>query len=302
MNAFMRHATKSVDATEADNGQPLCRAADNDTASLPRYARLPTNRCNIPAVILGSLTFQSNPTALQLDGIAELHADLFRRLECIADRAARGVAFRDYLTVHFCLEQLEKAGLSSRSQQRANANWMRAIRGWSFDADGREGAILKGWVESRFGLLPRFHGEALRDFSGPAYLRYQEMRSAGLYGTNALESQLDLLYAYGQYEFARAARDGAESAPVVELYRGINRLAEHEVLGGSGRRQVVLFNNLVSFTTSRERAGEFGDYILTARVPTAKIFFSCDLLPDVLRGESEYLVIGGVYAVALDTF
>lgn len=282
--------------TESDNEAPVCRASDNDAATLPRYARLPINRCNVPPVILGSLTFQRFPSPLHLDGVAELHADLFRRLMRIDDKAERASAFRDYLTVHFCLEELEKAGLNERSKRRANANWMRVLRGWSFDSDGREGAILKGWVESRFGLLPRFHGEPLRDFSSAAYLRYQEMRSAGLYGTNALEAQLDLVYAYSQYEFERGG-----GASRIELYRGINRIAEHETLIGSKTRQIVLLNNMVSFTTSRERAGEFGDYILTARIPTQKVFFSCDLLPGVLKGENEYLVIGGVYDIAIGT-
>ena len=281
---------------ESDNEAPVCRASDNDAATLPRYARLPINRCNVPPVILGSLTFQRFPSPLHLDGVAELHADLFRRLAGIDDKTERATAFRDYLTVHFCLEELEKAGLNERSRRRANANWMRVLRGWSFDSDGREGAILKGWVESRFGLLPRFHGEPLRDFSGAAYLRYQEMRSAGLYGTNALEAQLDLVYAYSQYEFQRSG-----GASRIELYRGINRLSEHETLIGSKSRQIVLFNNMVSFTTSRERACEFGDYILSAHIPTQKVFFSCDLLPGILKGENEYLVIGGVYDIAIST-
>jgi len=297
MNALIHSENSVVEASECDNGDALCRGADNEAATLPRYARLPINRCNVPAVILGSLTFQRFPTPLQIDSVAELHADLFVRLERIANPVDRANTFCDYLAVHFCLEDLEKAGFSERSKQRAKANWMRVLRGWSFNSDGREGAILKGWVESRFGLLPRFHGEPLRDFSGPAYLRYQEMRSSGLYGTNALESQLDLLYAYSQYEFRRSSPDEKH----IELYRGINRIAEHEILTGSKSRQVVLFNNLVSFTASRERAGEFGDYILSARIPTAKIFFNCKLLPRVLKGEDEYLVIGGVYDVAIGT-
>ncbi len=293
----MRLEATIAEAGESNNERDICRGADNDGASLPPYARLPINRCNLPAVILGGLTFQRFPTPLHLDSVAELHADLFRRLDRIGGKAERAQAFRDYLTVHFCLEQLEQAGLSERSRGRANANWMRLLRGWSFNADGREGAVLKGWVESRFGLLARFHGEPLRDFSGPAYLRYQEMRSAGLYGTNALEGQLDLVYAYGQYEFRRTAPEVKQ----VELYRGVNRIAEHEVLTGTRSRQVVLFNNLVSFSASRERAGEFGDYILATRVPAAKIFFNCDLLPGVLKGEEEYLVIGGVYDIAIGT-
>ena len=282
---------------ESDNDAPLCRASDNDTATLPRYARLPINRCNVPPVILGSLTFQRFPSPLHLDGVAELHADLFHRLAAIDDKAARASAFRDYLTVHFCLEDLEKAGLSTHSNKRAKANWMRVLRGWSFDSNSREAAVLKAWVESRFGLLARFHIEPLRDFTGAAYLHYQEMRSAGLYGTNALEGQLDLLYAYSQYEFRR----GDAAAKRIELFRGINRLNEHEVLSKSGRRQVVLFNNLVSFTSSRERASEFGDYILRAPVPCEKVFFSHEVVPGVLKGEEEYLVIGGVYDVSIST-
>lgn len=296
MKELISSVETSGTKTESDNDAAFCRANDNDTATLPRYARLPINRCNVPAMILGSVTFQRFPSPLQIDGIAELHADLFRRLDALDEHAARAEAFRDYLTVHFCLEELDKAGLDERSKKRANANWMRVLRGWSFDSDGREGAVLKGWVESRFGLLARYHGEPLRDFSGSAYLRYQEMRSAGLYGTNALEGQLDLVYAYSQYEFQRTAAPSR-----LELYRGINRLAEHETLTGSKKRQIVLFNNMVSFTTSRERASEFGDYIVTARVPTPKVFFSCGLLPGVLKGEDEHLVIGGVYDIAIDT-
>lgn len=305
MTGVIQYRDDCAATAESDNRAALCRGADKAdaalphslTPSLPSWARLSLNRCNLPAVILGSVTFQRYPTDLLLDGVAELHADLFRRLDRFAAEAERASAFRDYLAVHFCLEQLEEAGLTDASQQRAKANWMRALRGWSFDADGREGAVLKGWVESRFGLLPRFHGEPLRDFTGPAWRRYQEMRAAGLYGTNALEGQLDLLYAYCQYEFQRAT----PAVAGITLYRGINRIADHEVLSENGRRQVVLFNNLTSFTSSRERAGEFGDYILEAEVPLAKIFFHCRLLPGVLKGEDEYLVIGGAYEVALRT-
>ena len=134
-------------------------------------------------------------------------------------------------------------------------------------------------------------------FCGAAYQRYLAMRSDGLRGTNALESQIDLVYAYSQYEFRR----GDAAAKRIELFRGINRLNEHEVLSKSGRRQVVLFNNLVSFTSSRERASEFGDYILAVDVPLTKIFFHCGLLPGVLQGEDEFLVIGGVVDVGLST-
>jgi NAD+---dinitrogen-reductase ADP-D-ribosyltransferase len=265
--------------------------------SLPREARLPINRCNLPAVILGSVTFQEHPTALNLDGVSELHAQLFECLDALTEPERRVKLFHDHMAAHFCLDHLEEAGLAEEGGGRAKANWMRLLRGWSFDADGREGAVLKGWVESRFGLLPRFHGEPLRDFAAPAYRRYQEMRASGLYGTNALEAQLDLVYAYCQYEFVRQA----SPSPHLTLYRGVNRISEHEVLADQGKRQIVLFNNLVSFTSSRDRAGEFGDYILETQVPLAKIFFHHRLLPGVFKGEDEHLVIGGAYHVMVRT-
>lgn len=287
-------------AHRPDNPPWLCRG-DDKQPSLPRDARLPINRCNLPAVVLGGLTYQQHPSPLLIDGVAEFHGDLFLRLDAAAPEA-RADVFRDYVTVHFRLERPEEAGLSagggSAGKNRAKANYVRMIRGWSFDSDSREGAVLKGWVESRFGLMPRYHGQSLRDPSGDAYRRYLEMRSHGLYGTNALESQFDLVYSFCQSELERRHL----GARHVTLYRGVNRMADHEVLAkGEGGRHVILLNNLSSFTCSRERACEFGDYILAVEVPLSKIFFHCGLLPGVLQGEDEFLVIGGVVDVTLST-
>lgn len=280
----------------SDNSLTLCRGDDKDP-TLPRDARLPINRCNLPAVVLGGLTYQQHPSPLLIDGVAELHADLFRRLAAAAPEA-RAEVFRDYMTVHFQLEWLDEMGYTGQAKSRAKANYVRMIRGWSFNSDSREGAVLKGWVESRFGLMPRYHGQPLRDPAGDGYRRYQEMRSQGLYGTNALEAQFDLVYAYCQSELAW--RHGG--ARHVTLYRGINRVTDHEVLAKiSGSRQVILLNNLSSFTCSRDRACEFGDYILAVNIPLTKIFFHCGLLPGILQGEDEFLVIGGVVDVTLST-
>lgn len=286
----------STGAQVSDNAPTSCRG--DYKATLPREARLPINRCNLPAVVLGSLTFQRYPADLALDGVAELHRDLIRRLAAAAD-GQRPEVFRDYMTIHFQLEWLERMGYTGQQKGRAKANYIKTIRGWSFDSDSREGAVLKGWVESRFGLTPRYHKEPLRDPGGDAYMRYLEMRAQGLYGTNALEAQLDLVYTYCQIELARRH----PAARHVTLYRGVNRLGEYEPLAGGGGpgRQVILLNNLNSFTCSRERACEFGDYILAVDVPLSKIFFHCGLLPGVLQGEDEFLVVGGAAEVTLST-
>lgn len=268
--------------------------------SLPASARLPLNRCNLPAVILGSLTFQTHPVPLEIDGIRDFHADLFLALDTIPGQPDRAQRFMDYMTVRFLLEELEEAGLTPgrKRKSRVNANYLRMVRGWSFDSDGREGAVLKRWVESRFGLLARHHAGSLIDRHGDAYHQYLLQGTRGLYATNALEAQLDLLYTYCQYELRREHPHGSH----LELFRGINRIDEHEVLEtcGAGRHRVLL-NNLNSFTSNRERADEFGDYILAVQVPLAKVFFYNRLLPGMLKGEDEYVVIGGAYEVRIST-
>ena len=275
-----------------------CALDDNGMApwpSLPKKARLPINRCNLPAAVLGSLSFQRHPVPLLLDGVAELHRRLFELLDRLRDPEQRARQFMDYMTVYFRLEALESVGLTpGKSKLRGRADYLRMVRGWAFDPDYREGAVLKGWVESRFGLLPRYHMGGLNDFSGENYLRYTEARSKGLYNTNALEAQLDLVYTYCQYELSRRFADRQH----LTLYRGFNQVGDSELLTkGDGRRWVVLLNNLSSFTSSWERADEFGDHMMKARVPLAKIFFYNKMLPGLLKGEDEYLVIGGVYEV-----
>jgi NAD+--dinitrogen-reductase ADP-D-ribosyltransferase len=281
----------------------LCRAPDKEMPvpppGLPKAARHSINRCNLPAAILGGLTYQLHPTALQIDGIADLHKPLLALLDDIDDPVERAQHFAGYMDHHFRLTNPEDAGLSVRSDQkksRAKANYQRVVRGWAFDAESRDAAVLKGWIESRFGLCPRYHVAPLREAGSAAWQRYVEMRVQGLYGTNALEAQLDLLYTYSQYELARQFPQRTH----LRLYRGVNRLGDHEVVADNDRdEKVVLLNNINSFSRSRERAGEFGDDVLAVDVPLAKLAFFSSLLPGMLKGEDEYVVIGGLYRVRL---
>ncbi|MBF0460911.1 MAG: NAD(+)--dinitrogen-reductase ADP-D-ribosyltransferase [Magnetococcales bacterium] len=264
--------------------------------SPPREAWTRFNRCDVPSALLVSLDFQRQPKPINLDGVAYIHKDLFLRLERLADPADRGRQFVDYLAVYFSLVSPESAGFNAHSRiRRAKADYLSLLRGWLFDPDGREGAVLKGWVASRFGLLPRYFGGRIIPDS-EEYQRFLGQQSAGVYNTNNLEGQLDLLYTYCQYELARQ-RAGQHH---LTLYRGVNRLTDHDIMARLGRRRcVVLLNNLNSFTTNRERADEFGDQILATEVPMSKILFSNALLPGVLKGEEEYMVIGGLYEVTL---
>jgi NAD+--dinitrogen-reductase ADP-D-ribosyltransferase len=283
-----------------DNNRQSSPEPARGTPTLPAAAGLALNRCSLPAAILGSLTYQAHPVPLELDGIHPLHEDLFDALAGIDSHAERAGRFTDYMTVHFRLDHLEEAGLDSRrkKKKRVNANYLRMVRGWSFDPDGREGAVLKNWVETRFGLLARHHGGPLGDRDSDAREAYLRQAAAGIYATNAIEAQLDLLYTYCQYEL------GAQHphATHLTLYRGINHIDEHEVLERrEGSRCLVLLNNLNSFSASRERADEFGDYILEVAAPLPKVFFYNRLLPGMLKGEDEFVLIGGVYEVTIST-
>lgn len=276
-------------------GVPTTKCRDLPQSALPRYARLPINRCSVPAAILGSLTYQRHPVPLVLDGVLALHQAFFRRLDQKENAAERASLFQLHMDALFSLEHPEDAGWNEAIPlDRSRANYLRIMRGWGFDADCTEGAVLKGWVESRFGLLPRHHGGPIRDFSGNTYRGYLEQRARGLYGANALEAQLDLLYTYCQYELGRQLLGQTH----IVLYRGMNHLNDLEVIDSPGKgRKTVLLNSLSSFTSTRERACEFGDIILKVCVPLAKIAFFHRLLPGRFKGEDEYVVIGGLYEV-----
>ncbi len=138
---------------------------------------------------------------------------------------------------------------------------------------------------------PGFHREPIRGPETEAYARYSHDRVRGSARTNAIYSQLDLLYTFNQYELGRRL----PTERWLTLFRGQNDLADHEVLEKlPERRAWVRLNNLCSFTDDRERAWEFGSTVWEARIPLPRIFFASELLPrSILKGEREYLVVGG---------
>jgi NAD+--dinitrogen-reductase ADP-D-ribosyltransferase len=263
---------------------------------LPDQVFSSLNRCNIPAAVLGSLRFQQHPQALFIDSVKELHKAFFSALDPIDTAEQRAQKFIDYVDIHFRLSNLNDAGLvEGKTHNRGKADYRHILRGWLFDPHSRDGAVLKSWVESRFGLLTRYHRGSMSNPS--CYKVFRQASSQGLYNTNALEAQIDLLYSYCQYELSK--RYGSEQTLL--LYRGINNINNIDILQlrEETKQAIVLLNNLNSFSRERERADEFGDYVVSCQVPWQKILFFSNLLPGVLAGESEYLVIGGVYEIGM---
>jgi len=198
------------------------------------------------------------------------------------------------MDVRFQLHQWQRE--PSRSSQKSLKNsYLRFLRGWLFDSNSIEGAVLKGWVESRLGLIPTFHRCPIKTVDSEAYYLYLVERMKGATRTSAIFSQLDLLYEYIQYELRRRMPDGR----YLTLFRGVNDLEEHSIVSKTGKNHFLMrLNNLNSFTADFEKAWEFGSRVLKTEVPLTKIFFLCGILPKALfKGEDEYLVVGGTYDV-----
>jgi len=249
--------------------------------------------------VIASHLFNRNPLPIEIQGVRRAHRSFFACLDRHTDPAARARCFRDYMRIVFRVGawHREPSRLARRSLRNS---YLRFLRGWMLDASSPEGAVLKGWVESRFGIPPAFHAGLIEDVHGPAYLLYLAERMRGSARTNAVESQFDLLYEYVQYELRRR-HPGVQA---FTLYRGVKNLGDYRVVGKTGETGVVLrLNNLNSFSSRLEHAWEFGSCVLVAEVPGSKIFFRSDLLPGTLpRREEESLVIGGDYEVTVRSY
>ena len=173
-------------------------------ASLPRHARRPINRCNLPPAIVGGLTYQQHPVPLLIDGVRELYREIFERLEKLENAVVRSRHFMDFMSVQFQLASPGAIDVRYTSRlDRSRATYLKMLRGWFFNPDAQEGAVLKGWAESRFGLPPRFHHAPIRSPHDSSYRTFEQEWARGLYNTNALETQLDLLFSYCQFELSR---------------------------------------------------------------------------------------------------
>jgi NAD+--dinitrogen-reductase ADP-D-ribosyltransferase len=250
--------------------------------------------CELPPWIIASREFNEDPQALTIQGAHNADRFLFERLDCISDKSIRAEIFDDYMSVKFYLHQWSDE--TDGGRRSLKNSYVRFLRGWGVDSNLIEGAVLKGWVESRFGLLPNYHKQPIRESREDDYTPYDIDRMRGHSRTNSINEQFDLLYRYTQYELARCN----PGCRWLTLYRGTYDTHEHEVTERiSNRVYYVRLNNLVSFTTDPERAWEFGTTVWSVQVPICKVFFYGDLLPrSILKGENEHLVIGGEFRVS----
>jgi NAD+--dinitrogen-reductase ADP-D-ribosyltransferase len=261
-----------------------------------------TNLVGVPARVLASTAFNAHPTPLAIAGTYAAHRTLFELLDASTTLDEAHDMFSHYLHVAFGLrkpEPHELDALSLHEQRRWRSSWRKLLQGWGMDSNGPAGAVLKGWVESRFGLAPAFHKAPLLRFPSPAWVTYMQEKVASRYHNNNIYQQLDLLYAFCQWALRRVRDDSGRAAQHLKLWRGSNQF-EEQLLTGSlqTRRCTVRLNNVVSFSLSEEDASCFGDWVMEVQVPVCKVLVFPDLLPgQVLQGEQEVLALGGDYEV-----
>lgn len=251
------------------------------------------NLCNLPPWVIASRHFNEHPRLLEIQGVRQANRFLFRKLDTLSSAHERAAVFHDYMSVKFQLHHWQShTGTARRSLKNS---YLRFLRGWMMDANSVEGAVLKGWVESRMGLPPTFHKVRIPCVQSEEYMIFAMDRTKGSARTNAINAQLDLLYEYCQYELAKVT----PSDTWLTLFRGTNDANDYETLAAIGKRdKIVRLNNLVSFTADEERAWEFGDTVWMIKAPRSKIFFFGNLLPtSIMKCEGEFLVIGGEYRV-----
>lgn len=263
-----------------------------------------TNLVGVPAPWLASPGFNARPQALHIAGTRAAHRGLFALLERAPTLDESRAVFAHYMGLSFGLgkpprESAPDGGAAPRSAEarRWRCSYLKLLQGWALDANGGAGAVLKGWIESRFGLVPRFHEAPLERFPSAAWMRYLEQKCSGRWHNNAIWPQLDLLYEYAQWALQRHAPLGP--GPCVRLWRGSTRCEEQLVAGSlAQRRCTVRLNNIVSLSRSREDAECFGDWIFTVELPLAKVLVFPGLLDSrAVHGEDEVIALGGDFEV-----
>ena len=168
----------------------------------------------------------------------------------------------------------------------------------SLDNASPAGAVLKGWVESRFGLVPTHHRQPLLRFPSPAWVTYLEEKTFSRLHNNNIHQQLDLLFEFCQWALQRFGLSGhaAAGAPHLRLWRGSTRCDEQLVAGSlRGRHCTVRLNSLVSFSLSEQDAGCFGDWVFEVQVPASKLL----VIPPPPSWQRRYIQLRDAYGAML---
>lgn len=299
-------AGDACDTCDVWDGQPVTQAGEGHCPPLragaqPRWYG--SNLVGVPALELASTGFNAQPVPLSIKGIRAVHPALFAQLETAPTLLAARERFVHYMDDAFALHKPPHPAASAAvppDQRRWRTSWRKLLQGWGMDANGPAGAVIKGWVESRFGLTPTFHKAPLGHYPSDAWVAYIEEKNASRYHNNHIHQQFDVLYEFCQLSLRRFGPPASGPTPQhTRLWRGSNRCEEQLVAGRlTNRRCTMQLNNIVSMSLCAQDASCFGDWVLQVHVPLCKLLVYPGLLPgQVLQGEQEVLALGGLYEV-----
>lgn len=245
-----------------------------------------SNLINIPTYMFVSNEYNLNVLPITISGVWEYYADIFNTIRQASTIKDAALTFTNAMDTLFSLNE--------KYNGKKMGSYVRLLKGWLFDSNSIEGAVMKGWVESRFGIVPFFHKSIITDVNCEEYYEYMVAKMDCRHNKNLIFHQLDLLYTYTQCILETFFR---KKLPKITLYRGVNDLSEHLVVKEYDPSHLCIEqNSLVSFTADRNIASQFGDYILQSEIPYTKVVFFSEVLPGLsFAGENEYLVLGGRY-------
>jgi len=252
-----------------------------------------TNLINIPTYMFVSREYNLNAMPVTISGVWEYYSDIFESINETKNISEASKIFTDAMTALFSLDE--------KHNGKKPGSYQRLLKGWLFDSNSKEGAVMKGWVESRFGITPFFHKEIIPHVNSQEYYSFMMEKMDTRLNKNLVFHQLDMLYTYTQVVLKKFYSD---DLPHIKLYRGVNDLSEHLVVEEYDKKELCIEqNSLVSFSSDREIASQFGDYILTSEIPYTKVIFFSKILPELsFVGEKEFLVLGGRYDTSITYF
>ncbi|MDY6820546.1 MAG: NAD(+)--dinitrogen-reductase ADP-D-ribosyltransferase [Deferribacterota bacterium] len=240
---------------------------------------------NVSSAYFASTDYNKNIDEIKIMGVYEYHRDLFNAIHMANTLKEANEIFDRYVYELFELKD---------GRNKKIGNLYKILMGWMFDSNRYEGALLKRWVESRFGIVPNFHKNKICSLESESYIEYLSECMSSKVNKNAMFLQLDLLYHYTQTIIKRFY---PHFIPYITLYRGIDSLDESfDLTKIDNKLFIATHNNINSFTLDSTIAEQFGSTIIKVDVPFTKVIFFSDAVPlHHFSGEQEFVVIGGDY-------
>ena len=109
-----------------------------------------SNLLGVPMELLVHRNFNDDPIPLHISGVREMNPNLFEMLDQASDLLDAGEAFTCYMMAMFGIDREQREDApgpqTGAKPRRYRSSFLRLIKGWGYDSNGPEGAVLRaGW-------------------------------------------------------------------------------------------------------------------------------------------------------------